>query len=194
MRVCVRVPCDFVQIKAEALTKDSSFPYVLVAMQECERMNRLLGEIRRSLIELRKGLDGQLNMSEPMEDLQQALSINQVPGRNVFHKTSWEKLAWPSKKSLQMWFSDLLVRVEQLERWASDLVEPLSLWLPGLFNPMAFVTAIMQVTARATGLPLDKMSVETHVTTMLRPEVCVSTSLSVCMVVFVCPSSRGVLS
>lgn len=70
--------------------------------------------MRRSLIELRKGLDGQLNMSEPMEDLQQALSINQVPGRNVFHKTSWEKLAWPSKKSLQSWFMDLLARVQQV--------------------------------------------------------------------------------
>lgn len=58
----------------------------------------------------------------------------------------------------------------QLDRWVSDLVTPLSLWLPGLFNPMAFVTAIMQVTARSTGLPLDKMSIETHVTTMLRPE------------------------
>ncbi len=223
-----RCPEDFqmidIKIKAEALTTQPSFPYVLVAMQECERMNRLLGEIRRSLIELRKGLDGQLNMSEPMEDLMQALSINQVPGRNVFHKTSWEKLAWPSRKSLQMWFSDMLLRVEQvrmgaplagatrvycwrprtallgvwcarrvpvsilcdfvvvrvaflcvspqLERWVVDLVEPYSLWLPGLFNPMAFVTAIMQVTARATGLPLDKMSVETHVTTMMRPEVC----------------------
>ena len=110
---CSSAVCAW-QIKAEALTKDASFPYVLVAMQECERMNRLLGEIRRSLIELRKGLDGQLNMSEPMEDLQQALSINQVPGRNVFHKTSWEKLAWPSKKSLQMWFADLLLRVEQV--------------------------------------------------------------------------------
>lgn len=179
---------------------DPSAPYVLVAMQECERMNRLLNEIRRSLIELRKGLDGQLNMSEPMEDLQQALSINQVPGRNVFHKTSWEKLAWPSKKSLQSWFLDLLVRVQQvrlslfvcqafgccelclnpivlwlvlrqLTKWSSDLVTPLCLWLPGLFNPMAFVTAIMQVTARSTGLPLDKMSIETHVTTMLRPDV-----------------------
>jgi len=169
-----RCPEDFqmidIKIKADPLTTQTSFPYVLVALQECERMNRLLGEIRRSLIELRKGLDGQLNMSEPMEDLQQALSINQVPGRNVFHKTSWEKLAWPSRKSLQLWFSDMLLRVEQLERWTVDLVEPYSLWLPGLFNPMAFVTAIMQVTARATGLPLDKMSVETHVTTMLRPE------------------------
>lgn len=61
--------------------------------------------------------------------------------------------------------------VMQLSGWSSDLVTPLSLWLPGLFNPMAFVTAIMQVTARATGLPLDKMSIETHVTTMLRPDV-----------------------
>ena len=102
------------QMRAEALMTDPSAPYVLVAMQECERMNRLLQEIRRSLIELRKGLDGQLNMSEPMEDLQQALSINQVPGRNVFHKTSWEKLAWPSKKTLQSWFSDMLARVAQV--------------------------------------------------------------------------------
>lgn len=59
----------------------------------------------------------------------------------------------------------------QLNRWSADLVTPLSLWLPGLFNPMAFVTAIMQVTARSTGLPLDKMSIETHVTTMMRPDV-----------------------
>jgi dynein heavy chain len=35
---------------------------------------------------------------------------------------------------------------------------------------MAFLTAIMQVTARQTGLPLDKMAIETHVTTMAGPE------------------------
>lgn len=59
----------------------------------------------------------------------------------------------------------------------SDLVTPFSLWLPGLFNPMAFVTAIMQVTARSTGLPLDKMSIETHITTMFGPEVRVTQTL-----------------
>ena len=108
-------------------------------------MNRLLSEIRFSLLELQKGLNGQLNMSEAMEDLAEALSINQVPGRNIFHKASWEKLAWPSKKSLQSWFADLLVRVDQLQNWSAELVLPYSLWLPGLFNPMAFLTAIMQV-------------------------------------------------
>ena len=169
-----RVPENFVMIelkaRAEPLLEQDSAPYVLVVLQECERMNRLLSEIRRSLIELRKGLDGQLNMSDPMEDLLEALSINQVPGRNVFHKTSWEKLAWASKKTLEAWFQDLLLRVEQLERWSTDLETPFSLWLPGLFNPMAFVTAIMQVTARDTGRPLDKMSVETYITTIYKPE------------------------
>jgi hypothetical protein len=41
-------------------------------------MNALLGEVRRSLSELAKGLDGQLNMSEAMEDLASALSRNEV--------------------------------------------------------------------------------------------------------------------
>jgi dynein heavy chain len=126
--------------------------------------------VRRSLVELRKGVDGALNMSEAMEDLASALSINQVPGRNPFHKCSWEALAWPSRRGLASWFLDMLKRVEQLSRWSSALVTPLSLWLPGVFNAMAFLTAIMQVTARSTGLPLDNMAVETNVTTMLSPE------------------------
>jgi hypothetical protein len=43
-------------------------------------MNVLLTEIRRSLVELSKGIDGQLNMSDSMEDLSQALSRNEVCG------------------------------------------------------------------------------------------------------------------
>ena len=35
---------------------------------------------------------------------------------------------------------------------------------------MSFNTAIMQVTARETGQPLDSMTTETHFTTMTRPE------------------------
>merc|ERR1719482_1612469 len=111
-------------------------------------MNVLTNKIRSSLVELRKGLEGSLNMSGAMEDLAQALSINQVPGRNPYHRASWEKLAWWSKKGLMPWFADLLKRIEQLTEWSSDLELPVSMWLPGLFNPMAFLTALSQVTAR----------------------------------------------
>jgi dynein heavy chain len=146
------------------LAERDAGPYVIVALQECTRMNRLLNAIRSSLEELQKGLDGSLNMSEAMEDLAEALGLNQVPGRNPFHKTSWEKLAWFSEKNLASWFSDVLLRVQQLNGWTDDLSLPKSMWLPGLFNPMAYNTAVMQVTARQTGFALDNMTVETYAT------------------------------
>jgi dynein heavy chain len=145
-------------------------PYVLVAEQECARMNVLLSEIMRSLDELQKGLAGQLNMTNMMEELASALIINQVPGRNPFHKASWEKLAWASKKSLSSWYPDMILRCEALAKWSAKLVRPFSLWLPGLFNPTSYNTAIMQVTARAHQQPLDKMTIETHVTNMRSEE------------------------
>jgi len=141
-------------------------PYVVVAMQECGRMNALLNEMRLSLTDLDKGLKGQLNMTDIMEDMITALSINEWPGRNPFSKCMWEKNAWPSKKGLQSQFLDLLERFRVIKAWSDTMDSPLSLWLPGLFNPTAYLTAIKQVTARATMKPLDNMTNETHFTTM----------------------------
>jgi len=133
-------------------------------------MNALVERIRSSLDELLRGLNGELNMSEPMEHLAEALSLGEVPGRNPFHKQSWEKLAWWSCKSLLPWFDDLLRRVDQLREWAEAMAMPKSLWLPGLFNPTAFLTAVKQVTARKQKLPLDNMAIETHVSGFLAPD------------------------
>jgi dynein heavy chain len=151
--------------KAAQMLSGPSGPYIVVALQECSRMNLLLNEIERSLMELEKGLKGQLNISQEMEDLAQAIRINQWPGRNVFSKCSWERLAWPSQKSLLSQFSDMLLRIEQLVQWTENLIEPKSIWLPGLFNPSSYLTATQQVCARKSGLALDKMTMETHVTT-----------------------------
>lgn len=63
-------------------------------------------------------------------------------------------------------FTDMLLRVQQLTDWVETLEVPKSIWLPGLFNPSSYLTAAQQVTARKTGLALDKMTIETHVTTM----------------------------
>jgi len=133
-------------------------------------MNLLLKEMAFTLDELQKGRAGQLNMTQKMEDLSSALSINQVPGRNPFHQAGWEKLAWPSMKSLGTWFADLIRRCDALVVWSEELTLPFSLWIPGLFNPTSFLTAIKQVTARDKELPLDNLTTETHITTMLEPE------------------------
>eukprot|EP00968_Pinguiococcus_pyrenoidosus_P000337 scaffold23_cov268-Pinguiococcus_pyrenoidosus.AAC.7 len=165
-----RLPENFemitLDIKAQALMSGETSPFVTVAIQECKRMNALMSEIRRSLIELDKGLKGQLNMSQAMEDLVTAFKLNQWPGRNPFSLCKWEKMAWPSLQPLDTQFLDLLQRVKQLAEWTEELETPKSLWLPGLFNPTAFLTAVMQVTARRTGAPLDKMTIETHVSTI----------------------------
>ena len=158
--------------KAKPLLAAEHGPFVTVTTQECSRMNVLLEKISSSLADLMKGMHGQLNMTLQLDELQEALSLNMVPGRNPFHSMSWEKVAWQSKKSLGSWFMDLLERNMALRKWSEDLVLPWSLWLPGLFNPTAFLTAIKQVTARKKGLPLDKMSIETHVTKMVKLEEC----------------------
>jgi len=109
-----KLPESFIMLivneTAEPKLKTGHSPYVVVAMQECGRMNALLDEMRLTLQDLDKGLKGQLNMTDVMEDMIVALSINEWPGRNPFSKCTWEKNAWPSKKGLQSQYLDLLER------------------------------------------------------------------------------------
>ncbi|KAG8432457.1 hypothetical protein GDO86_016919 [Hymenochirus boettgeri] len=130
-------------------TADRS-PYILVCFQECERMNALLHEIRRSLKELDLGLKGELAISSEMEQLQSALFFDNVPG-------TWMKLAYPSTYSLAQWYSDLLLRCRELDTWTQDLSLPSVVWISGFFNPQSFLTAVMQSLARKNEWPLDKM-------------------------------------
>ena len=66
-------------------------------------MNLLLGEIRKSLEDLRLGLTGALNITDQMEILANSLTYNKVP-------PSWEKFAYFSRKGLALWFADLIER------------------------------------------------------------------------------------
>jgi len=91
-----------------------------------------------------------------MEKLASSLALNGIPA-------SWTSKSYFSKKNLLMWLEDLILRCEQLERWSDEFITPSVLWISGLFNPMSFLTAIMQITARATGLPLDDMCLKTEV-------------------------------
>merc|ERR1712070_16293 len=100
------------------------------------------------------GLDGALNMSDAMETLLTTLPLDRVPA-------TWA--AYPSLKGLGAWFVDLLLRVERLAPWVETLETPMVVWISGLFNPMAYITAVLQATARKTDLPLDQMEVWTDV-------------------------------
>uniref|UniRef100_A0A3Q2TME4 Dynein axonemal heavy chain 11 n=1 Tax=Fundulus heteroclitus TaxID=8078 RepID=A0A3Q2TME4_FUNHE len=138
-------------------------PYIVVCFQECERMNMLIFEIRRSLKELDLGLKGELAMSSVMEKLQTALFFDNVPD-------TWTKLAYPSTYSLAIWYNDVMLRCKELDSWTQDLSLPSVVWLSGLFNPQSFLTAVMQSLARKNEWPLDKVNLTVDVTKKYKEE------------------------
>ncbi|TNN78389.1 Dynein heavy chain 11, axonemal [Liparis tanakae] len=143
---------------AEMTTKTTErSPYISVCFQECERMNLLLAEIRKSLNVLDLGLKGELTISSSMETLQSALFNDSVP-------ESWVRLAHPSTKTLAQWFNDIMSSCRELDSWTQDLVLPAVVWLSGLFYPQSFLTAVMQSIARRNQWPLDKMALTVDVT------------------------------
>ncbi|XP_030631579.1 dynein axonemal heavy chain 9 isoform X2 [Chanos chanos] len=151
-----KLPEEFNMVELMGKVEERS-PYVVVAFQECERMNILTQEIKRSLKELSLGLKGELTMTSEMENLQNAIYLDQVPD-------SWTRRAYPSMSGLALWFTDLLNRIRELETWTSDFVLPSVVWLAGFFNPQSFLTAIMQSMARRNEWPLDKMCLQCDVT------------------------------
>ncbi|KAK0098489.1 hypothetical protein PV326_007920 [Microctonus aethiopoides] len=144
--------------KVEELT-----PFIIVAFQECERMNILCAELRKSLRELGLGLKGELTINADMEQLQNYLFMDSVP-------PSWIARAYPSTLGLTSWFVDMLNRIAELAMWTADFILPSSIWLGGFFNPQSFLTAIMQQTARKNEWPLDKMCLHCEVTKKFKDE------------------------
>jgi dynein heavy chain len=64
------------------------------------------------------------------------------------------------------------MRIAQLDEYSEELVAPISLWISALFNPMSYLTAIMQVTARNEGLALDNMMLKTTILNIEKPKDC----------------------
>ena len=124
-----KLPEDFNMIEIMGKVEERT-PYVIVAFQECERMNLLTGQIKQTLKELELGLKGELTITSDMEDLENAIFLDQVP-------PTWALRAYPSLLGLTAWFVDLLLRIRELETWSTDFVVSWSIVQGLLFIFMA---------------------------------------------------------
>jgi len=70
-----QLPAPFSMLDITARVKDKT-PYVVVCLQECERMNILTSTMRSSLEDLDAGLKGQLNVTEDMDALAAKMFLN----------------------------------------------------------------------------------------------------------------------
>mmetsp|Transcript_9859 Transcript_9859/g.28975 ORF Transcript_9859/g.28975 Transcript_9859/m.28975 type:complete len:815 (+) Transcript_9859:3-2447(+) len=157
------LPPEFQMLDIKARVKEKT-PYVVFVLQELERMNAILGLMGGGMRELELGLSGALNISDAMDALIGFLYVNSVP-------PNWLKMCGQigptgnyNRKNLADWYVNLKERHAQLDEWARDPYQrPPSVWIAGLFNPMGYVTACLQMTARAKSLPLDSMMISTQV-------------------------------
>jgi len=143
---------------SRSMSDEEKGPYQFVFLQECEYMNQLVYEMVRGLSELQLGFKGELTMSEQMEDIADALYMEQLP-------TWWVKLGFASTRTLTSWLVNLKERCAQLEDWIADpLNTPKVVDVSKLFNPMALLTAIKQLCCQQQQLELNKLQVFTEVT------------------------------
>jgi dynein heavy chain len=153
-----KIPDEFNMFEmAGRVPPEERTPYINVAFQECNRFNRLLSAIGSGLRDVRLGLRGELTVTPAMEAIENALFFDTVP-------PGWGVILGPSTKPLAAWFIDVLERHKFMEAWIADFALPATVWLGGLFNPQALLTAIAQQTARKNEWPLDKVVLSVDVT------------------------------
>lgn len=118
-----------------------------VLVQEMEKFNNLLVNMRRSLVEIDLAIKGFIVMSETLDSMYLSMLNNSVP-------KNWQAVAYPSLKPLSLWYPDLLERVSVINSWLEN-GNPMCYWLPGMFFPQGFMTGVLQTHARKYTIAID---------------------------------------
>ncbi|CAB3255280.1 unnamed protein product [Arctia plantaginis] len=94
-----------------------------VLIHETDRFNTLLALIHSSLNDLQKAIKGLVVMSEAFEAVFTSFLNNKVPGM-------WHRKGYNSLKSLGSWIYDLTLRIDFVEKWLVEGLQPSS-WVSG---------------------------------------------------------------
>lgn len=127
----------------------SEAPLKTLLSHEVDLYNRLTIEMKKNMEELIRAMKGQVVMTRKTELIATRLGYNQVPD-------TWRTVGYLTMKPLGSYFEDYLHRIEFIDSWRKEGPKP-SFWLPGLFFPQGFITAVLQSRSRALHVPIDSL-------------------------------------
>lgn len=111
--------------------------------------------VASSLVDLSRALNGEIGMSDSLEEVGSALFNGRIPAM-------WRSLSPATQKPLGSWMLHFGARHSQYRAWIES-GEPGVMWLSGLHIPESYLSALVQTTCRRKNWPLDKSTLYTQV-------------------------------
>ena len=150
-----KVPPKFDMLNVNKKFQGGKTPIEAVLTQEIERYNMLNDKMTETLADLISSLKGEIAMNAEIEDIMNSIYNGLLPKQ-------WRMLAPETQKSLLNWLEHFRKRYNQYLDWFEH-GEPKVMWLSGLHIPASYLKAIIQITCRKKGWPLDKVATYTVV-------------------------------
>lgn len=120
-------------------------PLNIFLYQEIQRMQRVIGIVRKTLADTIDAIDGQIIMTPEILDAINAMFDAKVPNSWIYDPSGAE-ISW-ILPTLGAWYVSLLDRNKQLFEW-HNTDRPKTFWLTGFFNPQGFLTGMKQEVTR----------------------------------------------
>mmetsp|Transcript_17913 Transcript_17913/g.16185 ORF Transcript_17913/g.16185 Transcript_17913/m.16185 type:complete len:3436 (+) Transcript_17913:1-10308(+) len=120
-------------------------PLNIFLYQEIQRFQNVLYKITFMLQQLRLAINGEVVMTEALQQCLDAIYDAKVP-RSWLFTIAGDEFSW-ILPTMGLWFSSLLLRDEQYRSWLLT-GRPNTYWLTGFFNPQGMLTAMKQEICR----------------------------------------------